>query len=117
MRILFVLLFLALGSCKGDPGNPGKNKPPQSPSEKITFEGKFVKIEKINQKEYYLYLENDPGDTIRFLTLMPISQNEIELLKVDGHNIVLVYYHFYNSVRKLDERVVTAMTPVYKFYD
>ena len=78
------------------------------------FEGKFLKIEKINSKEYYLYLRNE-NDTVKFLTIMPLDKAEIQLLKKTGNKISLTYFEYYNPVRKITDRIVKSMTPNYNF--
>ena len=78
------------------------------------FEGKFLKIEKINSKEYYLYLKNE-NDTVKFLTIIPLDKAEIQLLKRTGNNITLTYFEYYNPVRKITDKIVKSMTPNYDF--
>ena len=78
------------------------------------FEGKFLKIEKINSKEYYLYLKNE-SDTVKFLTVLPLSKDEIQLLKKTENNISITYYEYYNPIRKRKEKIVKSMSPHYDF--
>jgi hypothetical protein len=87
----------------------------KSKNNSISFEGKFIKIEKINHREYYLFLKGDTDTVTTFITLMPINTNEIQLLKKDGNNIKLCYSNFYNPVRKTNEKMVKKMEPIYEF--
>jgi hypothetical protein len=77
------------------------------------FEGKFLKIEKLNQKEYYLYLKNERDSTVKFLTIMPLEKHEIKLLRKKGNNISLTYTEFYNPVRKVTDKIVKCLIPLY----
>ena len=81
----------------------------------IDFEGKFVEINKINDREYYLSLRNEKDSIATFLTMMPLDENNIQLLKKKGSNIKLNYINFYNSVRQKTEKVVKYMEPIYEF--
>jgi hypothetical protein len=80
----------------------------------IEFEGKFVDIHKINSREYYLSLQNEKDSIEIFLTMMPLNENEIQLLKKKGNNIRLNYINFYDSDRQKTEKVVKYMKPIYE---
>jgi hypothetical protein len=79
----------------------------------ISFEGKFIKIEKITERDYYLYLKAEGDSIVTFLTMMPIDSNEIKLLTKNGKNIKLSYKNYYNSVKKRTEKIVKYMQPIY----
>jgi hypothetical protein len=114
----FLLLHL---SCNIKDKRSSQNSDPISKSieesiqSAIPFEGKFIRIDKINEREYYLYLKDSNDSTFIFLTIMPFADSEIQLLKKDTTNIKLRYYDFYNGVRKKTEKVVKFMQPMYEF--
>jgi hypothetical protein len=80
----------------------------------LSFSGRFVRIEPINSKEYYLFLKGDDDSIFQFRTLMPVSDDEIRLLKKKGNNINLNYINFYDSANGINERIVKAMIPIYE---
>jgi hypothetical protein len=80
----------------------------------IAFEGKFVRLERINSRDYYLYLKSDKDSIVEFVTMMPIGDDEIRLLKKSGNNIQLRYTNYYNPVKKVTEKMVQMMVPVYE---
>ncbi len=81
------------------------------------FEGRFVKLKKIDSRYYTLFLLDSVDNLDSFRTLMPLDTNEIALLSKKGNNIILHYYNFYNQVTKTTEKVVRSMTPVYEFQE
>ena len=119
----FLLISVTFISIACNDSNPTKVQTSQEISESISeskintieFEGKFVEIRKINDREYYLSLRNEKDSIVTFLTLMPIAEHEIKLLKKNGNNIRLNYTKFYNSVRQKTEKIVKFMEPVYEF--
>jgi hypothetical protein len=46
--------------------------------------------------------------------MMPIGDDEIRLLKKSGNNIQLRYTNYYNPVKKVTEKMVQMMVPVYE---
>lgn len=83
--------------------------------EEVEIEGQFVKIEKINEKEYRLFLKLPDSTVVDFLTLMPLSEHEIALLKPNQNNVRLSYSEYFNKVRNRTEKTVKRIEPVYVF--
>jgi hypothetical protein len=81
----------------------------------LAFEGKFVKLEKITERDYLLLAKDNYDSVITFLTMMPLSEAEIRLLRKDGNNIKLNYSNFYNPTKKVTEKIVKSMEPIYEF--
>lgn len=79
----------------------------------ISFEGKFVKIQQVNHRDYLLLLKDENDSIISFLTMLPIDSTEIKMLRKSGNNIMLHYINFYNPVKKENEKIVKSMTPFY----
>jgi hypothetical protein len=77
-------------------------------------EGKFLSIKKLNDKTYSLSIQLSPDSIAIFETLMPLDQNEINLLKKEGNNILLTYKLYENPVTKKQVKMVQYMQPVYE---
>ena len=121
MKKIYIGLCMAAMACTNHPDGtvPGGEKVLDSKTkaeENTTqFEGRFVKLKKINSRIYTLFLLDSVDKLDTFRTAMPLDSNEITLLTKKGNNIVLCYHNFYNPVTKTTEKVVRSMTPVYEF--
>ena len=78
-----------------------------------TIQGRFLKIEKNNDRDYDLYLKLHNHSIMVFNTLIIISENEIPFLKKNGDNISLSYSEYNNPVTKRVDNMVKRMTPIY----
>ena len=79
------------------------------------IEGKFVRLEKINARDYKLYVQTGKSGIVSFYTIMPLDSLEISHLKKNGVNIRLTYTEFKNPVTKRTDSIVKFMEPVYGF--
>ncbi|MBC7936137.1 MAG: hypothetical protein H7Y86_12375 [Rhizobacter sp.] len=118
MKIFFVAAFIFFYSCNEHaPSIQSSDDVAKSISEAtsntIYFEGKFILFKKLSERDYYLYLKDSTGDTIQFLTHMPISRYETDRLQSTGNNIKLNYINFYNKVKKENMKIVKYIEPVY----
>jgi hypothetical protein len=120
-KLLCLLLCQCVISCNDNAANTGYDKAASQTStmnagDSLTrFEGRFYRIEKLNDRDYRLYLKNEQDSIVSFLTVMPLDSNEISMLKTSGNNMVIQYSNFYDSARKVNDRIVRSMTPVYEF--
>jgi hypothetical protein len=114
--IVIVVILLVAMSCKTQNKKTTPSKDVVvTKKEEIEVEGRFLKIIKINEREYRLFLKLSDSTTVDFLTLMPLSENEIALLKPGQNNIRLIYSERFNKVRSRTEKVVKVMEPIYIF--
>ncbi len=80
----------------------------------IFFSGIFIKEEKSNDREYKLYLKNEKGEILEFISMPFFGENEQKLLQKNGApNVHITYDEFYNPVRKKVEKIIKTLTPVY----
>jgi hypothetical protein len=110
MRPTFIIIFLAFfsGSCQN------KTRQTNELKKGISFSGVFVKEERTNQREAKLYLKNEKGETIEFISMPFFGEIEQMALRHDGKpNINIVYNEFYNPVRKRTENIIKILTTVY----
>jgi len=121
MKEIYIGLCMAAMSCTNHPDATvlsrkevldSKTRAEENTSQ---FEGRFVKLKKINSRDYTLFLLDSVNNIDSFRTTMPLDTNEIALLMKEGNNIILHYYNFYNPVTKTTEKVVRSMSPVYDF--
>jgi len=120
MKGIYIGLCMAAMACTNHPeGNVLSGKEvleskTRAEGNATQFEGRFVKLNKLNSRDYMLFLL-DSGDNLdSFRTVMPLDTNEITLLTKKGNNIILHYYNFYNPVTKTTEKVVRSMKPIYE---
>jgi hypothetical protein len=121
VSIIFITICISLifCSCKGDKTAHIQNVEEvlqgKAEAEKntISFEGRFVKLQQLNQRDYLIYLKDNNDSIVSFLTMMSIDSTEIRLLRKTGNNISLHYINFYNPVKKENEKIVRSMTPLY----
>ena len=78
----------------------------------IQFSGRFVGIERLDQRYYKLLMKDSADKLVQFVTLMPIGPLEISMLRTSGNYIWLSYYRRYNPVTKDIESVVRSMKPL-----
>lgn len=79
----------------------------------IQVQGKLIKIEKINERNYDLYLKLASDSIAIFKTLLILSKDEIKLLKKDGDNIKLTYIEYNNPVTNSTDKIVKYLEPIY----
>jgi len=77
------------------------------------FSGRFIKQEKINSRDYCLYLKNEQDSIVTFISPPFFGDAEIKLLKKSGNNVNLRYQDYYNPVKKTNEKIVRYMEPLY----
>ena len=112
-------LFIFLVSCKSQTASINKKITSDTISnvvskDKISVEGKFIKIEKEDSSRYYdLYLKINDSIVV-FKTVFIIGENEIPHLKKEGNNIRLIYYEHYNPVTRKIDKLEKAMAFIYE---
>ena len=120
MKKMFIGLCIAAMACTNHPhstilsGKEVLDSKTKAEENTTQFGGKFVKLKKINSRDYTLFLLDSVNNLDSFRTVMPLDTNEIALLTKKGDNIILHYYNFYNPVTKITEKIVRSMTPVYE---
>ena len=108
LRITIIILFVI--SCS----NHRSSK--KNADEETYIEGKFIRIEKINDKNYHLFIR--VGDSVlRLATFMPLNEFEISQLKEEGNNIKITYKKSIYSPAGEADKYVTSMTPIYEPHD
>ena len=111
IKFFFIIFFaLTIASCKND--KPKRDSP--TLKSEIAVEGKFVRLDKINDRDYNIFLKLDNDSIVALKTMMPLDQYEISLLKREGNNIRLKYSEYYNKETNQIDKFVKLMTPIYE---
>ena len=80
--------------------------------EKVT--GRFLNIQRLSDRVYKLSIQLSQDSIAVFETYMPLDQNEINLLKKEGNNIILTYIVYQNPVTKKSIKQVQYLQPIYE---
>lgn len=106
----YPFFVLVLTSCDNSESITSKSKT----KNEIAVEGKFVRLDKIDDRNFNLFLRLSNDSVVLYKTMMPLNQYEISLLKKDRNNIKLIYTEYYNTVTKQVDKIVQKITPIYE---